>query len=94
MKAAMAHLMTGDVAGADTLAQQYFDARAKAKDPTRRRTQGAVGLDYRAAAKTPCGRWSNWSAQPEPAPSQSGGRTSFGRVGDVDPPHRKSAGRI
>jgi hypothetical protein len=25
--------MTGDVNGADALAQQYFDARAKAKDP-------------------------------------------------------------
>ena len=33
LKAALAHLMTGDVNGADTLAQQYFDARAKAKDP-------------------------------------------------------------
>jgi len=33
LKAALAHLMTGDVNGADALAQQYFDARAKAKDP-------------------------------------------------------------
>ena len=33
LKAAMAHLMTGDVSGADALAQQYFDARAAAKDP-------------------------------------------------------------
>jgi Tfp pilus assembly protein PilF len=33
LKAALAHLMTGDVNGADSLAQQYFDARAKAKDP-------------------------------------------------------------
>jgi Flp pilus assembly protein TadD len=33
LKAAMAHLMTGDVTGADTLAQQYFDARVTAKDP-------------------------------------------------------------
>jgi tetratricopeptide (TPR) repeat protein len=32
LKAAMAHLMTGDVAGADRLAQKYFDARATAKD--------------------------------------------------------------
>jgi tetratricopeptide (TPR) repeat protein len=32
LKAAMAHLMTGDVPGADALAQDYFDARAKAKD--------------------------------------------------------------
>jgi Tfp pilus assembly protein PilF len=28
LKAAMAHLMTGDISGADALAQQYFDARA------------------------------------------------------------------
>lgn len=40
LKAAMAHLMTGDVAGADALAQQYFAARAAAKDPL---------LDYRKA---------------------------------------------
>ena len=33
LKAAMARLMTGDMAGADTLAQQYFDARTAAKDP-------------------------------------------------------------
>jgi Flp pilus assembly protein TadD/TolB-like protein len=32
-KAAMARLMSGDVAGADGLAKQYFDARAAAKDP-------------------------------------------------------------
>jgi tetratricopeptide (TPR) repeat protein len=32
-KAAMARLMSGDVAGADPLAQQYFQARATAKDP-------------------------------------------------------------
>ena len=32
LKAAMAHLMTGDVPGADVLAGQYFDARAAAKD--------------------------------------------------------------
>lgn len=32
-KAAMARLMTGDVAGADALARQYVDARAEAKDP-------------------------------------------------------------
>jgi Tfp pilus assembly protein PilF len=32
-KAAMARLMTGDVAGADALAKQYVDARAEAKDP-------------------------------------------------------------
>ena len=40
LKAAMAHLMTGDIAGADALAQHYFDARATAKDPL---------LDYRKA---------------------------------------------
>jgi tetratricopeptide (TPR) repeat protein len=40
LKAAMAHLMTGDVAGADSVAQQYFDARAAAKDPL---------VDYRKA---------------------------------------------
>ena len=33
LKAAMARLMTGDVSGADAIAQQYFDARAAAKDP-------------------------------------------------------------
>ena len=33
LKAAMAHLMTGDTSGADALAQQFFDARAAAKDP-------------------------------------------------------------
>jgi hypothetical protein len=32
-KAAMARLMSGDVAGADTLAQQYIEAREAAKDP-------------------------------------------------------------
>jgi tetratricopeptide (TPR) repeat protein len=40
LKAAMAHLMTGDVAGADGVARQYFDARAAARDPL---------LDYRKA---------------------------------------------
>jgi len=40
VKAAMARLMTGDVAGADGLAQRYFDARAAAKDPL---------VDYRKA---------------------------------------------
>jgi Flp pilus assembly protein TadD len=39
-KAAMARLMSGDVAGADTLAQQYIQARAAAQDPI---------LDYRRA---------------------------------------------
>ncbi|HUB83751.1 MAG TPA: hypothetical protein VMB03_33365 [Bryobacteraceae bacterium] len=33
LKAAMAHLMTGDVNGADALAAQYFDARIAARDP-------------------------------------------------------------
>ncbi len=33
LKAALAHLMTGELAGADRLAQQYFDAREAAKDP-------------------------------------------------------------
>jgi tetratricopeptide (TPR) repeat protein len=33
LKAALAHLMTGDATGADGIAQQYFDARAEAKDP-------------------------------------------------------------
>ena len=32
-KAAVARLMTGDVSGADALAKQFLDARAKAKDP-------------------------------------------------------------
>jgi tetratricopeptide (TPR) repeat protein len=32
-KAAMARLMTGDIAGADRLQQQFLDARSKAKDP-------------------------------------------------------------
>jgi hypothetical protein len=32
-KAAVARLMTGDVNGADALAKQFLDARAKAKDP-------------------------------------------------------------
>jgi tetratricopeptide (TPR) repeat protein len=40
LKAALAHLMTGDVSGADALAQQYFDARVKARDPV---------LEYRRA---------------------------------------------
>jgi tetratricopeptide (TPR) repeat protein len=39
-KASMAHLMTGDVAGADVLAKQYQDARAAGHDPT---------VPYRAA---------------------------------------------
>jgi tetratricopeptide (TPR) repeat protein len=33
LKAAMAHLMTADVAGADAIARRYFDARTAAKDP-------------------------------------------------------------
>jgi len=40
LKAAMARLSTGDVAGSDALAQQYFDARTAAKDPL---------VDYRKA---------------------------------------------
>ncbi len=40
LKAALAHLMTGDVSGADAVAQHYFDARAAAKDPL---------VDYRKA---------------------------------------------
>jgi Flp pilus assembly protein TadD len=40
LKAALAHLMTGDVAGADALAQQYFDSRASAQD---------LAVDYRKA---------------------------------------------
>jgi len=40
LKAALAHLMTGDVPGADALARQYFDSRATAKDPA---------IDYRKA---------------------------------------------
>ena len=40
LKAALAQLMTGDVNGADALAQQYFDARAKARDAV---------LEYRKA---------------------------------------------
>jgi tetratricopeptide (TPR) repeat protein len=40
LKAAMAHLMTGDVAGADAVAQRYFAARTNAKDPL---------VDYRKA---------------------------------------------
>ena len=39
-KAAMARLMSGDAAGADTLAQQYMQAREAAKDPV---------LEYRKA---------------------------------------------
>jgi tetratricopeptide (TPR) repeat protein len=40
LKAAITRLMSGDVSGADAIAQQYFDARATAKDPV---------LDYRKA---------------------------------------------
>jgi Flp pilus assembly protein TadD len=40
LKAAMARLLTGDAAGADKIAAQYFDARQKAKD---------LLLDYRRA---------------------------------------------
>jgi tetratricopeptide (TPR) repeat protein len=39
-KAAMARLMTGDIAGADVLAQRYLDARAAEKD---------LAVDYRKA---------------------------------------------
>lgn len=39
-KAAMAHLMTGDIPGADAMAQPYFDARTAARDPI---------VDYRKA---------------------------------------------
>jgi tetratricopeptide (TPR) repeat protein len=52
LKAAMARLMTGDVAGADALAQRYFDARSAAKDPL---------LDYRKA------QWSWISGQRQAA---------------------------
>jgi tetratricopeptide (TPR) repeat protein/TolB-like protein len=34
MKAARAHLMTGDVGGADSIFNQYLDARRQAKDPS------------------------------------------------------------
>jgi len=40
LKAAMAHLQSGDVNGSDALAQQYFGARTAAKDPL---------VDYRKA---------------------------------------------
>ena len=40
MKAAMARLMTGDIAAADKIAGQYFSARQQAKDPV---------VDYRRA---------------------------------------------
>jgi tetratricopeptide (TPR) repeat protein len=52
LKAALAHLMTGDVTGADALAQLYFDARAKAKDPVLayRRAQWAWISGRRKAA--------------------------------------------
>jgi Flp pilus assembly protein TadD len=54
-KAAMARLMSGDLAGADTLAQQYIQAREAAKDPV---------LDYRKAEWSwICGRRkSAWQA--------------------------------
>ena len=52
VKAAMAHLMTGDVSGADAIAQQYFDARTAAKDPVLpiRRAQWAWISGRRKAA--------------------------------------------
>src|SRR5215831_8085178 len=40
LKAAVAHLYSGDLAGADKIAGQYFEARQAAKDPI---------LDYRRA---------------------------------------------
>ena len=48
-KAAMARLMSGDVAGADTLAQQYIQAREAAKDPVARVPQGRMVLGQRPA---------------------------------------------
>ena len=43
IKAAIAHLLTGDVAGANNLAERYLAARAEAKDPI---------VDYRRAQWT------------------------------------------
>ena len=43
IKAALAHLLTGDVAGANNLAERYLAARAEAKDPI---------VDYRRAQWT------------------------------------------
>jgi hypothetical protein len=66
LKAAMAHLMTGDVAGADTLAQQYFAARA----PPRIRwwtTARRNGRGSAAAARPRARRWSSWRGARKPA---------------------------
>ncbi len=43
LKAALAHLLTGDVAGANTVAERYLASRAEAKDPI---------VDYRRAQWT------------------------------------------
>jgi Tfp pilus assembly protein PilF/TolB-like protein len=55
LKAAMAQLMTGDTAGADAIARQYFDARTAAKDAL---------VDYRKA------QWSWISGRRKPACQQ------------------------
>jgi Flp pilus assembly protein TadD len=52
LKAAMAHLMTADVAGADGIARRYFDARTAAKDPV---------VEYRRA------QWAWMSGRRRPA---------------------------
>ena len=69
LKAALAHLMSGDVNGADALAQQYFDARVKAKDPIieYRKAQWAWMSGRRNAACQQMARLVN-------APDTAGGR--------------------
>jgi len=57
LKAALAHLLTGDVNGANALAERYLAARAQAKDPI---------VDYRRA------QWTWISGRRKPAAQQMG----------------------
>jgi Flp pilus assembly protein TadD len=79
LKAAMAHLMTGDVSGADALAQQYFDARAAAKDPLveYRKAQWAWISGRRKAA---CRQMEQLAGASEAGPSRNIAAHAYGEL--------------
>ena len=79
LKAALAHLMTGDVSGADALAQQYFDARAAAKDPLveYRKAQWAWIAGRRKAA---CRQMEQVAAASETGPARNIAAHAYGEL--------------
>jgi tetratricopeptide (TPR) repeat protein len=68
-KAAMARLMSGDVAGADTLAQHYISAREAAKDPLAGYRQ-AEWLWVAGRRKSACQRLQTFARAAEAGPSR------------------------